>query len=76
MKLYQCLLTRGTQETVAWIPKRAARIGVYVELLPSKEMWAVIDVYANTPQDEDTLKEKQRQNRKGLPSLEKGWRDK
>lgn len=70
MKQYfQCRLQRGTSETTGWIEARGAKTGATVELLPSGEMWEVVEVYKHGL-PEDILKEKQRLNRRSLPSVE------
>lgn len=65
----QCRLRRGTAETVGWIEKRGARRGARVELLPSRELWDVVEVFAHTL-PEDSLRETQRLNRRSLPSVQ------
>lgn len=66
---YQCRLRRGNTETVGWIEARGAREGARVELLPSRELWDVVEVFDHgVPQDD--LKEQQRLNRNSLPSVE------
>ena len=70
MKQYfQCRLQRGDSETVGWIEARGAKVGASVELLLSKEMWDVVEVYEHGL-PEDILKEYQRLNRKSLPSIQ------
>ena len=70
MKQYfQCRLQRGISETVGWIEAKGAKVGASVELLPSKEMWDVVEVYEHGL-PEDILKEYQRLNRKSLPSIQ------
>lgn len=78
-QLVQCKLVRtrddctGFDTLVAWIPKRAAVTGKRVELLPSKEWWSVRSV--GVEMDSDAVKEREQGNRKGMPSVERGWRD-
>jgi hypothetical protein len=69
-QLYQCRLTHGSSTTTAWIPTRGARQGAYVQLLPSKELWYVDQVFTEHPLPEDVLKEHQKLNRKSLPSID------
>ena len=69
MKQYfQCRLQRGDSETVGWIEARGTKVGATVELLPSREMWQVVEVYGHGL-PEDVLKEHQRLNRHSLPSI-------
>lgn len=65
----QCRLTRDGQEMTAWIEARGAKPGATVELLPSRELWTVAEVYDHAL-PEDVLKESQRLNRRSLPSVE------
>lgn len=71
-QVFQCRLRRGVSEQVAWIPARAAKVGLSVELLPSKEFWDVVEVFKHGLEQAD-LKEHQRLNRNSLPSV-KGMR--
>ena len=71
MKKYQqCRLHRDAAETTAWIEVRGAKVGARVELLPSRELWTVVEVFDHTL-PEDMLKETQRLNRGSLPSVER-----
>lgn len=76
---YQCTLVRptwtGFERVVAWVPKRAAKVGKRVQLLPDKDPWSVKEVFDGVEQSTDELKEREMINRRGLPSVEKGWRD-
>ncbi|OBK49421.1 hypothetical protein A5656_28465 [Mycobacterium gordonae] len=69
-QFYQCRLRRGNTETTAWIEARGAKLGATVELLPSREVWEVAQVYEHGL-PEDVLKENQRLNRGSLPSVER-----
>lgn len=66
---YQCRLKKGTATTTAWIEKRGAKVGVSVELLPSKQLWQVTAVFDHGL-PEDMLKEHQALHRNSLPSVE------
>lgn len=68
--MYQCRLRRGDSETTAWLPARGAKAGVSVELLPSRELWEVVEVFGHGL-PEDVLKRNQRLNRGSLPSVER-----
>lgn len=68
-QFFQCRLQRGESETTAWIEARGAKVGVTVQLLPVDELWQVVEVYKHAL-PEDALKEKQRLNRRSLPSIE------
>lgn len=71
MKQYfQCRLRRGDSETTGWIEARGAKAGATVELLPSRELWEVAEVFKHGL-PEDVLKENQRLNRGSLPSVER-----
>jgi hypothetical protein len=71
MKQYfQCRLRRGDSHTTGWIEARGAKVGATVELLPSREMWEVAQVYAHGL-PEDVLKEQQKLNRGSLPSVKR-----
>jgi hypothetical protein len=68
-KYYQCHLRQGDKEQVAWIEERGAKLTAKVELLPSKELWEVVEV--NGPAfPERMLKEHQLMHRGSLPSVE------
>jgi hypothetical protein len=69
VKMQQCRLSCGTQETQAWIDARAAKEGNQVELLPGKTFWRV-DVVYNRTLDDKQLCEIQMLNRHSLPSVE------
>lgn len=66
----QCQLKRGRSLTTRWIESRGAKVGATVEVLPSRELWEVVQVFAHTL-PEDLLKEHQRLNRGSLPSVER-----
>lgn len=70
---YQCRLERESPGTVVvttgWIEARGAKVGAQVELLPSKKVWTVAEVFG-IEMPEDMLKEHQKLNRKSLPSVE------
>lgn len=74
MKQYfQCRLefetsTGTTIVQMAWIEQRGAKLGASVELLPTKQLWKVVEVFDHGL-PEDMLKEHQRMNRKSLPSI-------
>lgn len=75
---YQCKLSMvrmPARHTVGWIEASAAKVGLKVKLLPEQEFWEVIEVYTQTPQTQAKLKDREKVNRRGLPSLEKGWRE-
>lgn len=76
---YQCRLRRfygGTvSEQIAWIPKRGAKVGATVELLPLKECWFVAEVFSHGI-GEGMLKEHQANARKGFASTELERQDK
>ena len=59
---YQCLLRRASSEMVSWIEKRGAKVGEWVELLPSRELWLVVEVY-ELGLSYATLKENEKLNR-------------
>jgi hypothetical protein len=67
---FQCRLRRGDAETTGWIEARGAKKGATVELLPSREVWEVAEVYSHGL-PENVLKETQRLNRGSLPSVER-----
>lgn len=66
---FQCRLRRDEAETTGWIEARGAKLGATVQLLPSREMWEVAEVFGHGI-PENLLKEHQRLNRKSLPSVE------
>lgn len=68
-KHYQCRMRRGNTETIRWIEARAAKVGAQVEVLPSREMWDVVEVY-RLGLPEDILKKQQQLSRNSLPSVE------
>jgi hypothetical protein len=63
---YQCNLSREGTITTAWIPERGARLGAAVEVPELGGYWTVVHV--GVSQDLSTLKEREKINRKGLPS--------
>lgn len=70
MKQYfQCLLRLGDSQTTGWIEARGAKVGATIELLPSRELWEVAEVFQHGL-PEDILKEQQKLNRRSLPSIE------
>lgn len=72
---YQCRLRRGNTETTGWIEARGAKVGAYVELLPSKETWMVAEVFDHGI-PEDVLRETQHQRRTPPPSIRDTKKDK
>lgn len=66
---FQCRLRRGTSETTGWIEARGAKVGLTVELLPSRDKWKVAEVFTHGL-PENVLRERQRLNRHSLPSVE------
>jgi hypothetical protein len=68
-QFFQCRLRRGDQVTTGWIEARGAKPGATVELLPSRELWEVAEVFDHGL-PEDVLKDQQKLNRKSLPSIE------
>jgi hypothetical protein len=64
----QCRLLRNNSEQVAWIPKRGAIEGVYVELLDDSTLWKVAEVYG-APLTEAYIREKQKMDRRSLLSI-------
>jgi hypothetical protein len=71
---YQCRLTRlvidnEVATTTGWIEARGAKVGVRVELLPSRQIWEVAEVYDHS-MPLTLLKDHQRMNRHSLPSIE------
>lgn len=70
MKQYfQCKLSFGAKQTTAWIEERGAKVGARVEILPSRELWEVREVFG-PGMPENMLKEHQRMHRGSLPSVE------
>lgn len=67
-KYYQCRLRKGSAETTGWIEARGAYVGKSVELLPSKELWEVVEVGNMMPKT--MLKEHQFMHRGSLPSVD------
>lgn len=68
---YQCKLSMvrmPARQTVGWIEASAAKVGLKVELLPDKEWWEVMEVNTSTPQSITKLKDREKINRRGLPS--------
>jgi hypothetical protein len=72
---YQCKLSQGNTIRTAWIEAKGAKVGVFVELLPDHTFWHVDEVYSHGL-SEDVLKERERINRKGLPSIRDTKKDK
>lgn len=68
MQFYQCRLQQGGLTTVGWIEARGARLGVRVEIPECGGLWRVAAVY-QPPLAADTLREKQRIDRKGMPTI-------
>lgn len=70
-KYYQCRLRLQNTYTLTtgWIEARAAKLGARVELLPSKDLWTVAEVF-DLGIPEGMLKEQQRLHRNSLPSVE------
>lgn len=76
---YQCRLSlvRCPQiRTTGWVEARAAKVGAKIEILPDKEFWEVLEVYTSTPQSLAKLKDREKTNRKGLPSTRDTKKDK
>lgn len=69
-KYFQCRLQRGDTETTGWIESRGAIAGRTVELLPSKDLWQVVQVF-EPGLAENLLKEHQKLNRGSLPSVQR-----
>lgn len=77
-RFYQCTFVRfdkdsTLQETVGWVPEKAAKVGKVVELLEMGEgfnglFWTVKRV-APVPMLKSTLSEFQKNTRKSLPSI-------
>ena len=65
---FQCKLEREGTKQVAWIPKRGAIMGVYVQLLADDTLWKVTDVY-EVPLTENYIREKQRMEIASLLSI-------
>jgi hypothetical protein len=68
MLLYQCRLQQDGATTVGWIEARGARPGVCVELPEHGGLWRVTAVY-QFALDARWLQEKQRIDRKGMPTI-------
>lgn len=71
----QCRLERETSPgtvlvQMAWIPADGVKVGVRVELLPSRALWKVAHVGEGVVLPEGNLKEMQTQHRGSLPSVE------
>ena len=67
MRFYQCQLQQGGATTIGWIEARGARLGARVELPEHGGLWQVAAVY-QPPLDAEWLQEKQRIDRKGMPT--------
>lgn len=67
---FQCRMRRGTSETVGWIAAKGAKEGARVELLPTRDVWEVVEVYDHAMPQAD-LKELQQMHRGSLPSVER-----
>jgi hypothetical protein len=67
---YQCRLRRDDHETTRWIEDRGARVGARVEVLPSRDLWEVTQVF-HPGLPESVLRDTQRLNRGSLPSVER-----
>jgi hypothetical protein len=68
MRVYQCRLQQGATATIGWIEQRGAKLGVRVELPECGGLWTVTAVYEPSF-DAAALREKQRRDRKGMPTL-------
>jgi hypothetical protein len=70
---YQCRMKRAditaSVWTTGWIEARGAKVGAQVEIMPSRDVWEVVEIYENGLSI-DALKEHQKFNRKSLPSIE------
>lgn len=64
---YQCRLRCGDRERIGWVVARGAKVGNFVELLPSREFWHVAEVFS-TGLDGDHVKELEARHRAGMPS--------
>ncbi|MCU1418523.1 MAG: hypothetical protein JWP32_2697 [Schumannella sp.] len=65
----QCRLGRSGYEQTAWIEQRGAKAGAGVELLPTREIWVVLEVFDHVL-PESMLKEHQQMHRNSLPSVQ------
>lgn len=76
----QCRLTRPSGRTqmvmTIWIEARGAKKGAQVELLPSRELWTVVEVYGDVSVDHDKIKDMEANYRAGLPSTRDTTKDK
>jgi hypothetical protein len=68
MRYYQCRLQQGDAHIVGWIEERGAKTAAAVELPELGGRWRVLTV-CPTPVPHAWLKEKQRQDRKGMPDI-------
>ena len=68
MRFYQCRLQQDGFTTVGWIEERGARLGARVEVPECGGLWRVAAVY-QPPLDAEWLREKQRIDRKGMPTI-------
>lgn len=72
-RMYQCqmrMVRCPAFHTTGWIPAKAAKVGLKVEILPQGEWWEVVQVYTSTSMLPDYLKRHQLSNRRSLPSIE------
>jgi hypothetical protein len=67
MRFYQCRLQQGQATTVGWIEARGARLGARVEVPECGGLWRVAAVF-EPPLEAEALREKQRVDRKGMPT--------
>ena len=67
MRFYQCRLEQGGAATIGWIEERGARPGASVEVAECGGLWRVAAVY-RPALDAAWLRQKQRFDRKGMPS--------
>jgi hypothetical protein len=68
MHFYQCRLQQGSATIVGWIEARGAKRGARVEVPEYGGFWHVAAVF-EPPLDADWLREKQRIDRKGMPTV-------
>jgi hypothetical protein len=68
MRFYQCRLQQDGLATVGWIEARGAKLGARVEVPECGGLWRVAAVY-QPPLDARWLREKQRIDRKGMPTI-------
>jgi hypothetical protein len=67
MRFHQCRLQQGSAVIVGWIETRGAKLGKRVEVPEFGGLWRVASVF-EPPLDAEWLREKQRIDRKGMPT--------